>query len=189
LGLTEDEFFQRPNPRGKHATVDSDSNLKIPLFGEIPAGAPSPKDGKLIPDQWLDVPSGIRNPKVFALKVQGDSMSPRLLPGDIVFLEPLQLHLGPKDPEQPAVPEPIIAPQLLFERLQGRIVAALLDGEATLKVLHIASCANKTDYELHLLPVNPEYRPILIQPSMDVYFQGVVVKTQRDETAPLRMPL
>jgi hypothetical protein len=112
-----------------------------------------------------------------------------LLSGDIVFLEPLQLHLGPKDPERPAVPVPITAPQLLFERLQGRIVAALLDGEATLKVLHIASCANKVDYELQLLPVNPEFRPILIQPSMEVYFQGVVIKTLRDESVPLRLPL
>lgn len=45
-------------------------------------------------------------------------------------MEPLEFYLGPKDPQ-------LLASRLLFERLHNHIVAALLDDQATLKVLRV----------------------------------------------------
>ena len=85
--------------------------IDIPIYGTIPAGLPADErqqsDGCVSVDvETLRLPKGAR---VFALKVRGDSMiGAGILPGDIVVLE-------------------------LKEAKNGDIVAALIDGEATLK--------------------------------------------------------
>ena len=83
----------------------------IPIFGTIPAGLPA--DQHQEPEGFLSInldslhlPTG---PRIFALKVRGDSMNGAgILPGDIVIFEF-------KNP------------------LSGDIVAALIDGQTTLK--------------------------------------------------------
>ena len=86
-------------------------SLLIPIFGTIPAGDPADQhqelDGFLsIKLDSLHLPTG---PRIFALKVRGDSMNGAgILPGDIVIFEF-------KNP------------------LSGDIVAALIDGQTTLK--------------------------------------------------------
>ena len=75
-------------------------------------------------------------------------------------------RLGIKDPERPT-------PRMTFERINGRAVAAMVDGEATLKQLSIKPLGKRDDYELHLLPLNPEYSPVVIGPNSTAVFQGV----------------
>src|SRR4051812_25293415 len=92
-------------------TVFLQSLLGVPLLGTIPAGNPTtdslPVDTCSNVDvDMLRLPKGTR---VFALKVQGDSMkNAGIFSGDVVFLEF-------RDPRN------------------GEIVAALIDGECTLK--------------------------------------------------------
>ncbi len=85
--------------------------LEIPIYGSIAAGLPTDErqqaDGCISVDlETIRLPKGAR---VFALKVKGDSMiNAGILSGDIVVLE-------------------------FKEARHGDIVAALIDGETTLK--------------------------------------------------------
>ena len=86
--------------------------VDIPLFGSIPAGLPQTREQDAEGCVSVDVESiGFKPTRnTFALRVTGDSMIGRhILDGDVVVLE----H-GP-DPRN------------------GQIVAALIDGESTLK--------------------------------------------------------
>jgi len=89
------------------------------------------------------------------------------MPNDLLYLEPLDIRLDIKDPEHPT-------PRLTFEHINGRVVAAMVDGEVTLKQLSIKSLGKRDDYELQLLPLNPEYFPVVIGPNSTANFQGVV---------------
>ena len=87
------------------------ATVEIPIYGTIPAGLAADQrqeaDGSISMDvETLRLPKGAR---IFALKVRGDSMiGAGILPGDVVVLES-------KEPRS------------------GDIVAALIDGETTLK--------------------------------------------------------
>jgi SOS-response transcriptional repressor LexA len=168
LGFTQEWFF-KGSPRG--STQDK---APVPVYGSIPAGNPTWFDGQVEPEAWVGIPPGASSSNIFALRVRGESMAPRFLPNDLVFLEPLSIRLGIKDAKQPV-------PRLTFERINHRIVAALVDGEATLKKLVIKSGGKRDEYELQLLPTNPEYSPIVIGPDTTACFQGVVVGLYRAE--------
>jgi SOS-response transcriptional repressor LexA len=174
IGITEDEFFGRPSrPKPQPSDLSKKGSARqIPLYGEIPAGNPDQKEGVVEADEMIDAVPGLSSREHFALRVHGLSMSPHLLPGDIVYLERLDVHIGPKEPARPA-------PKLLFERLHGRIVAALIDGESTLKVLHLTEKPGG-DHELHLMPMNESFSPLYISENNDLRIQGVVVKMLRD---------
>jgi SOS-response transcriptional repressor LexA len=170
LGYTEEQFFDGSDGARKTAGT-------VPLFGDIPAGNPSWFEGTPQPETWIEAPPFNGSRKLFALRVRGQSMEPRFLAGDILYLEPLGIRMGVKDDENPT-------PRLTFERLNNRVVAALVDGEATLKQLKIMPRGGKSkadDYELHLMPLNADYSPIVIGPHSTAAFQGVVVKLFRDE--------
>ena len=173
LGISEEAFFKGSDHAvPKAATIPQG---KVPFFGEIPAGNPTWFEGATIPEDWIEPPPFCTTQKLFALRVRGQSMAPRFQSGDILYLEPLSIRLSVKDPERPV-------PRLTFERLNNRVVAALVDGEATLKQLKIVPMGKtKDNYELHLMPMNPEYSPIVIGPDSTADFQGVVVKSFRDE--------
>ena len=85
--------------------------VEVPIYGTIPAGLPADQqqqpDGCVAVDvETLRLPKGAR---VFALKVRGDSMiGAGILPGDIVVME-------------------------FREARHNEVVAALIDGETTLK--------------------------------------------------------
>ncbi|MFO1450535.1 MAG: transcriptional repressor LexA [Opitutaceae bacterium] len=117
----------------------------VPLFGTIPAGLPSAKEQE--PDRTLSVDTtslGIRpGTTVYALQVRGDSMiGASILDGDVVFLTPRPPR--PRD-----------------------IVAALIDGESTLKrFLH-------RDGLPFLRAENPRYPDLL--PATELVIQGVMI--------------
>jgi repressor LexA len=118
--------------------------VDIPLFGSIPAGLPQAREQDAEGCVSVDVESiGFKPTRnAFALRVTGDSMIGRhILDGDFVVLE----H-GP-------------------EPRNGQIVAALIDGDSTLKTFVLKS---GTPY---LKAENPKY-PALV-PAQELVIQGV----------------
>ncbi len=120
------------------------SLFSIPNFGIIRAGSPSPayssaSDSIDLYKFLLDLPG-----EVFSLSIKGDSMiDASIREGDIAIIDPNK---------QP---------------LDGDIVAALVDGECTLKYFY------KDHKGVSLVPANPEY-PI-IYPESELVIQGVVI--------------
>ena len=118
--------------------------MDIPLFGAIPAGFAQPREQEAEGCISVDIESiGFKPTRnTFALRVTGDSMIGRhILDGDIVVLE----H-GP-------------------EPRHGDIVAALIDGESTLKTFW------RKNGKPYLKAENPKY-PNLI-PAQELMIQGV----------------
>ena len=118
--------------------------VDIPLFGSIPAGLPQAREQDAEGCVSVDVESIGYKPtrNAFALRVTGDSMIGRhILDGDFVVLE----H-GP-------------------EPRNGQIVAALVDGESTLKTFLVKGG------KPYLKAENPNY-PDLI-PAQELMIQGV----------------
>jgi repressor LexA len=118
--------------------------VDIPLFGSIPAGLPQSREQDAEGCVSVDVESiGFKPTRnAFALRVTGDSMIGRhILDGDFVVLE----H-GP-------------------EPRNGQIVAALIEGDSTLKTFVLKS---GTPY---LKAENPKY-PALV-PAQELVIQGV----------------
>lgn len=119
--------------------------VDIPIFGAIPAGMPADQqqeaDGHLT--MALDSLNLPRNSRVFALKVRGNSMiNAGIHDGDLVILK----HKEPRDRD---------------------IVAALIDGETTLK-RYIMKRAQP-----FLQAENPDY-PDLV-PAWELVIQGVMI--------------
>jgi repressor LexA len=119
---------------------------EIPLYGTIPAGL-AVDAVQEEPDTYISVDTmslGVRpNTKLFALKVRGDSMiNASILDGDTVFVTPRE-------------PRP------------NEIVAALIDGESTLKRFLVQRGRP------FLRAENPRYPDLL--PATELIIQGVMV--------------
>lgn len=134
------------------AMADAPSPADIPLLGSITAGSPDrtaeADEGTLpIPPEFFGIP---KRHRAFALRVRGDSMIGRhFLPGDLVVC----------DADAQARP--------------GDAVAALIDGESTLKTLVVDSGI------AWLRAENPAYSAL--HPVAELTIQGVacgVVRTQ-----------
>lgn len=132
-----------------HHTSRPQLRHRIPLLGSILAGLPEAQEGRVEGCIDLD-PATLRlpqNARTFALKVRGDSMRQAgILEGDIVIME-------------------------FREARHGDIVAALIDGETTLKRFIIQ---NGRPY---LRAANPRY-PDLI-PARELVIQGVLIALLR----------
>jgi repressor LexA len=127
--------------------------LDIPLYGTIPAGSPTSAEQE--PDSYVAVDAaslGLRAVgRVFALRVRGDSMQDAsILDGDLVFLTPREPR--PRD-----------------------IVAALIDGESTLKRYLVQRGRS------FLRAENPKYPDLL--PATELVIQGVMVGLLRRQNA------
>ena len=126
------------------------SGMQLPLFASIPAGLPESFDGSEAPDTLRFIPTtlGISNPtRAFAVRVRGDSMiDAGIFSGDIVVLEQK-------------------------EAKNGDIVAALIDGENTLKrLVHEKG-------RVYLKAENANYPDLVPIEKLDI--QGVVVSSLR----------
>lgn len=131
--------FTAPGTRRRAALLD------IPLYGTIPAGLPTAAEQQ--PDSYVSVDAaalGLRaTSRLFALRVRGDSMQDAaILDGDVVFLTPRDPR--PRD-----------------------IVAALIDGESTLKRFLVQRGRP------FLRAENPKYPDLL--PATELVIQGVMV--------------
>ncbi|MBB5036172.1 LexA family protein [Prosthecobacter dejongeii] len=122
---------------------------RVPLLGSIVAGRPEVQEGRQ--DYCLDVDFDTlrlpKNARTFALKVRGDSMKGAgILEGDVVIME-------------------------FREPRHGDIVAALIDGETTLKRFILQAGVP------YLRASNPKY-PDLI-PAQELVIQGVLIALLR----------
>jgi repressor LexA len=144
--------IRQARSRGIHLTKPrvTSSGVQLPLFNSIPAGIPDEFDGSEAPDTLRFIPTtlGISNPgRAFAVKVRGDSMvDAGIFSGDIVVLEQK-------------------------EAKNGDIVAALIDGENTLKRLV------RDKGRVFLKAENPRYPDLEPVEKLDI--QGVVVSVLR----------
>jgi repressor LexA len=122
----------------------------IPLFGSIPAGPPDEREAEVIRYLTLD-PETVKvrlSAEAFALQVKGDSMIGRhIVDGDHVIIEPRR-EPRPQD-----------------------VVAALIDGQTTLKTLVVKN--GKT----YLKAENPRYNDLI--PKEDLRVNGVAVVVLR----------
>jgi len=125
------------------------ATVEIPIYGTIPAGLAADErqeaDGCIALDvETLRLPKGART---FALKVRGDSMiGAGILPGDVVVLE-------------------------FKEPRNGDIVAALIDGETTLKRYVVQSG------KPFLKAENPDFANLT--PAQELIIQGVQIALVR----------
>jgi repressor LexA len=143
-------IIRRAHSRGVQLTKAPATAVQLPLFASIPAGSPDEYEAVDAPERLRFIPTtlGISNPgKAFAVRVRGDSMvDAGIFSGDIVVLEKK-------------------------EAKTGDIVAALVDGENTLKRLV------KENGRVYLKAENRDYPNIEPQEKMDI--QGVVVSVLR----------
>jgi len=130
----------------------------IPIYGQIPAGMAALTEQTIEGHVSLDARSvnASKNGRTFALRVRGDSMiNAHIVDGDIVILEDRK------------------------EVQTGDIVAALIDGETTLK-RYVVEHGRP-----YLKAENPEY-PNLV-PARELRIQGVMVSLVRKQSgAPRR---
>ena len=135
--LEEAGFIRRDAALGRAIeVVESDSNViadrsrQIPLVGRIAAGGPILAQQHI--EETFPLPESIvGSGELFMLKVVGDSMiEAAICDGDYV----------------------VIRSQKTCEK--GEIVAAMIDGEATVKTF------SRKDGHIWLLPANPAYQPI-----------------------------
>ncbi|MBL8087183.1 MAG: transcriptional repressor LexA [Chthonomonas sp.] len=135
-----------------HPAYQAESRVTmLPLVGTIAAGTPILADEQI--DDLIPVPSDmVRNMQgAFMLRIKGDSMRDEgIMPRDLV----------------------VIKPQSTAN--QGDIVAFLLNNDATVKRF------SKDKNGIRLLPSNPAYEPIVVQPDDDARVIGKVVGLIRD---------
>jgi repressor LexA len=135
--LEEAGFIRRDASLGRAIeVVEGDSNViadrsrQIPLVGRIAAGGPILAEQHI--EETFPLPESIvGSGDLFMLKVVGDSMiEAAICDGDYV----------------------VIRSQKTCEK--GEIVAAMIDGEATVKTF------TRKDGHIWLMPANPDYQPI-----------------------------
>ena len=129
----------------------------IPIYGQIPAGMASVTEQSAEGHVSLDIDSvnASQNARTFALRVRGDSMiDAHILDGDLVILEDR------------------------MDAQNGDIVAALIDGETTLKRYVVERSRP------YLKAENALY-PDLI-PARELRVQGVMISLIRKQAVPRR---
>lgn len=119
----ENIFPMRVTPR-KGAQL-----ANLPLISSVPAGRVATIFHPDHVDDYVTV-DDVKDPGAFALKVKGNSMSPRIEDGDVVIVSPRQ------------------------EVRNGDICVVRVNGEDTLKKVKMEG-----GY-VHLIPLNPQFEPV-----------------------------
>src|SRR6476659_1328793 len=160
IATLERKGFLNRHARKARALITPVQKVRItdvPIYGQIPAGMATLTEQTIEGHVSLDARSvnASRNGKTFALRVRGDSMiEAHIVDGDIVILE------DRKDVQN------------------GDIVAALIDGETTLK-RYVTEHGRP-----YLKAENPAY-PNLI-PARELRIQGVMISLVRKQPAASR---
>ncbi|MGY0503868.1 transcriptional repressor LexA [Luteimonas sp. e5] len=117
--------------------------VRLPVLGQVAAGVPIGAD--IGSDQVLILDRVLFSPRPdYLLKVKGDSMVDEgIFDGDLIGV-----HRTP-------------------EARNGQIVVARIDEEITVKLL------KKSSDRIRLLPRNPDYAPIEVQPGQDFAIEGL----------------
>ncbi|HTY01391.1 MAG TPA: S24 family peptidase [Bacteroidota bacterium] len=106
--------------------------VDLPLISAVPAGKVATIFHPDYADDYVTV-DDIRDPSAFALKVKGQSMSPRIEDGDVVIVSPQQ------------------------EARSGDICVVRVNGEDTLKKVKFEGIY------IHLIPLNPDFEPVTVK--------------------------
>ncbi|MBP3649142.1 MAG: helix-turn-helix domain-containing protein [Clostridia bacterium] len=128
FGVPKSAIIEEAAPAPAIPGIEHPTFHAVPLLGEIACGEPILAEENL--DGNVQVDGGVACD--FALRCKGDSMAPRLLDGDLVFIR-----------QQPSVDN-------------GQIAAVLIDAEATLKHVYVSSSS------IQLVAENPAYAPIVL---------------------------
>ncbi|MFH1865737.1 MAG: transcriptional repressor LexA, partial [Candidatus Eisenbacteria bacterium] len=123
--------------------------IAVPIVGTVAAGAPILAEENIIGELAVDS-SLVRGASFFALEVDGDSMT--------------GVGIGDGDTV-------LVRQQPLAEN--GDVVVAVIDGEATVKQLHIR------EDRVELRPKNRAHRAILVGPEDELRIAGKVVGVKR----------
>ncbi|NUS39570.1 MAG: transcriptional repressor LexA [Lysobacter sp.] len=135
--------IHHPNPPPHAGEQARAEHLDLPVLGRVAAGMPIGADIGSERRLLLDCALFSTTPD-YLLRVEGDSMRDEgILDGDLVAVR--------RTPEA----------------RDGQVVVARLDGELTIKRLQ------RRDDVLRLLPRNPDYPPIDVQPGQDFAIEGV----------------
>lgn len=118
---------------------------EVSVLGKVAAGVPISAQEDIIGSIWTDK-------ECFALKIKGDSMSPRIMDGDIVLVK-----------KQESAED-------------GDLVIAEIDGEATCKVL------KRSHGSVMLVPFNAAFAPFVYtgQEAEDLRILGKVVESRHE---------
>ncbi len=134
-------------PRHELALASSDDALRLPVLGRVAAGLPigAGIDEGSGPDEMLILDRVLFSPAPdYLLKVQGDSMRDEgIFDGDLIGVHRTR------------------------DARSGQIVVARIDDEITVKLLKVGKD------RIRLLPRNPDYAPIEVQPDQDFAIEGL----------------
>lgn len=128
LGVTEDWLFEGGDVKTPAAVVeDSAAGTEYTVVREVPviswAHAGTAATFEEMPKHWQGkVATNSRDPRAFALTIEGDSMEPKFLQGDKVICEPSQPLINGK---------PVVA-KFVNDAVQLRIYTKLPSGKIRL---------------------------------------------------------
>ena len=140
---------QRPAAPQQELALDqiSDDAVRLPVLGQVAAGLPigAGVDEASVPDSYVVLDRVLFSPKPdYLLRVKGDSMRDEgIFEGDLIGVHRTR------------------------DARSGQIVVARIEDEITVKLLKIS--ANR----IRLLPRNPDYAPIEVQPDQDFAIEGL----------------
>ncbi len=131
------------SPQQALALQASDDAVRLPVLGQVAAGVPIGAD--IGSDQYIVLDRVLFSPSPdYLLKVKGDSMIDEgIFEGDLIGVH----RTG--------------------DARSGQIVVARIDEEITVKLLKIGKD------RIRLLPRNPDYAPIEVQPGQDFAIEGL----------------
>ena len=136
---------QMPVPPQQQLTLQasSDDTLRLPVLGRVAAGTPIGAD--IGSDDYVLLDRVFFTPAPdYLLKVKGDSMRDEgIFDGDLIGVHRTR------------------------DARSGQIVVARVDDEITVKLLKISQD------RIRLLPRNPDYAPIEVQPDQDFAIEGL----------------
>ena len=133
----------RPPQRELALAAANDDALRLPVLGRVAAGAPIGAD--IGSEDVLILDRVLFSPAPdYLLKVQGDSMRDEgIFDGDLIGVHRTR------------------------DARSGQIVVARIDDEITVKLLKVGKD------RIRLLPRNPDYAPIEVQPDQDFAIEGL----------------
>ncbi len=140
---------QMPTPAQASLSLEADNDdaMRLPVLGQVAAGMPigAGIDEGSVPDAYIVLDRVLFSPKPdYLLKVKGDSMRDEgIFDGDLIGVHRTR------------------------DARSGQIVVARIEDEITVKLLKIS--ANR----IRLLPRNPDYAPIDVQPDQDFAIEGL----------------
>jgi len=137
-------------PQGQLVLNPSDDALQLPVLGQVAAGAPIGAGAEESADQHGAAQVVLMDRALFSpapdylLKVKGDSMRDEgIFDGDLIGVHRTR------------------------DARNGQIVVARIDDEITVKLLKVGRD------RIRLLPRNPDYAPIVVEPGSDFAIEGL----------------